>query len=216
MIKRLYFDFDGTISDARNIATTSLIETLNELGYHYNKQKALRLLGAKFEELIKELGLPASQTPRMRTKFYKHFNKKAKEGKIKLCVSTKPLYKLKKTYPLTIVSHSRKDFLTHSIKQLRIQRLFNELHGSDSFSTKDKKLRQLFKKHKIKPQEAAYIGDRYSDVLYAKKAGCHAIAIHNKCAWSSITEIKKVKPDAIIKDFRQLQKTIKELEKKHE
>ena len=73
-------------------------------------------------------------------------------------------------------------------------------------------LKKLFKDMGIKPSEAIYVGDRFSDIDFARKAGCIAIAIHNKCSWSSLAKIKKEKPDYIIRDFRSLRKIVRELE----
>jgi len=66
----------------------------------------------------------------------------------------------------------------------------------------------LFRKFGVKPSEAVYVGDRFSDVEFARKAGCVAVAIHNKCSWSSLSVIKKEKPDFIVKDFYGLKKVV--------
>ncbi len=92
-----------------------------------------------------------------------------------------------------------------SIKKLEIKGLFVKVVGADKFKYKDDALRKLFKKMKIDPQEAVYVGDRFSDVDYARDAGCLAVAIHNKCSWSDMKTIKKEKPDWIIKDFEELE-----------
>ena len=57
VIKAVFFDFDGTVSDARKIAEDSLILTLDELGFEYNRKEALELLGIKMNKILKELGL---------------------------------------------------------------------------------------------------------------------------------------------------------------
>ena len=87
--------------------------------------------------------------------------------------------------------------------------LFKEVYGAEKFSSKDKLLEKLFRKFKIKPSEAIYIGDRFSDVEYAREAGCVAVAIHNKCSWSDLKTIKKEKPDYLIGDFRGLKRILK-------
>jgi phosphoglycolate phosphatase-like HAD superfamily hydrolase len=67
----------------------------------------------------------------------------------------------------------------------------------------------LVKKYKIKPKESMYIGDRFSDVRCAKKSGCIAVGIYNKCSWSNLSLIKREKPDYIIHDFQGLKKILK-------
>ena len=58
MIKRIYLDFDGTVSDAKHIAYESLIQTLQEFEYKYDKKEAGKLLGWKMNRIFQDLGLP--------------------------------------------------------------------------------------------------------------------------------------------------------------
>ena len=69
----------------------------------------------------------------------------------------------------------------------------------------------MFKKRGLKHDEVLYIGDRFSDVQYARAAGCIAVSIYNSCSWSTLKEIKKEKPDYIIKDFYGLKKLIEKM-----
>ena len=124
----------------------------------------------------------------------------------------KPLWELKKDYPLIIISNSETSFLKASIKKLELKGLFKGIYGAEKFENKDGMLEKLFKKMKIKPSEAIYIGDRFTDIEYAQDAGCVAVAIHNKCSWSSLKLIKKEKPDYIIKDFRGLKKIVSSID----
>jgi len=185
--------------------------TLDEFGYEFDKRKALRLLGNKMQIILKGLGLKDGNLDNVRKKFYRYFTKAAVDGGIKLCVSVKPLWDLKKDYPLIVVSNSESSFLKASIKKLGLRGLFNKIYGVEKFLRKDAMLEKLFKKMKIKPSEAIYVGDRFSDIEVARDAGCIAVAIHNKCSWSSLAIIKKEKPDYIIRDFRGLKKIVREL-----
>lgn len=210
MIKAIFFDFDGTISDARKISYDSMCQTLEEFGQDFDSKKLKELMGIKTKFILKELGVKVKDIESFREKFYKHFTKAAVDGGIKLCVSVKPLWDLKeKKIPLIVVSNSKTSFLRASIKRLKINGLFDKIYGEDSFVSKDKILKKLFREMKIRPTEAIYVGDRFSDIEFAREAGCVAVAIHNMCAWSSLTQIKKEKPDYIIKDFIGLASIIK-------
>jgi len=214
MIKALFFDFDGTISDAKNISFKSMVKTLDEYGYEFNRSDLLNFMGEKIHVILKKLKISPEDINELRRHFYKHFKKGALDGGIKLCVSIKPLRALKKEgYPLIIISNSETSFLKASIRKLGIREVFNKVYGSEKFSTKDEILEKLFRKMKLKPREAMYIGDRFSDIEYAREAGCYAVAIHNKYSWSSLSTIKKEKPDFIIKDFHGLRKIIQKLNK---
>jgi len=211
MIKAIFFDFDGTISDAKKIAYLSMVKVLNENKYEFNRNELLNLMGSKMQVILKKLNLKSKDLEIVRKRFYKYIIKAALDGGIKLCVSLKPLWKLSKDYPLIVVSNSETSFLKTSIKKLKLKGLFKEIYGAEKFTKKDKMLKELFKKFRIKPHEAIYIGDRFSDIEYARKSGCVAVAIHNKCSWSNLEIIKKEKPDFIIKDFKELRKLVKDI-----
>ena len=205
--KYLFFDFDGTISDAYDISYESLKKTLDDFGYKYEKTKLKKFLGNRMETIFNKLGLDNLKIKKARRRFYGYFKKAALNGGIKLCVPIEPLFELKKKgCKLIIVSNSETSFLKASIRKLKINGLFDKVYGADKFTTKDILLEKLFRKYKIKPSNAFYVGDRFSDVEFARKAGCVAVAIHNKCSWSSLSSIKKEKPDYIIKDFGELER----------
>jgi phosphoglycolate phosphatase-like HAD superfamily hydrolase len=213
VIKALFFDFDGTISDSKKIALESFIETLEEFGYKKQKREIQKLVGEKMQIMLKHLRIKKEYT-KIRKRFYDKFEMAAKQGGIKLCVPIEPLKKLKeKNIPLIIVSNSETNFLNVSIKRLKLKKLFSKTYGADRFKTKDEMLKKLFKKMKIKPYEAMYIGDRFSDIKFAKDAGFYSVAIHNKCSWSSLETIKKEKPNFIVKDFTELKKIVFKLNK---
>ena len=212
MIKYLFFDFDGTVSDVRELAEDCLVEVFDEHGFKFNRKKAKKLLGTKMPEIFKKLGLHLSFVDNARKKFYKKMIKGVEEGKAKLCVSVKPLWKLKKRgCKFVVISNSETRFIKTSMRKLGIDKLFGEVYGAKKFGTKDELLEKLFKKYKIRPCEAAYIGDRFSDIEYAREAGCWAIAIHNKCSWSSKKDVMNEKPDFMIKDFRGLERVLRKL-----
>jgi len=211
MIKILFLDFDGTISDAYSISFKSLVRTLDDYGYEFDKSKLLNLMGDKMQTILEGLDLDTENLGAVRRRFYKYFTKEALDGGIRPCVSLKPLWKLKKDCLLIVVSNSETHFLKASIKKLGIKGLFDKVYGAEKFRKKDEMLKKLFKKFKIKSSEAIYIGDRFSDIRSARSAGCISVAIQNKCSWSDLKTIKKEKPDYIIRDFRELKKLVGKL-----
>ena len=211
VIKAIFFDFDGTISDAHGIAFKSIVRVLEEFEYEFSERKLMALMGAKMSIILKGLGVGVKDVGAIRKKFYKYFTKAAVDGGIKLCVSVKPLWELKKDYPLIVVSNSETSFLRVSIKKLGLKGLFDKFYGAEKFLHKDELLEKLFKKMGLKPGEVIYVGDRFSDIEFAREAGCVAVGINNKCAWSDLKTIKKEKPDYIIKDFYGLKKIIGEM-----
>jgi phosphoglycolate phosphatase-like HAD superfamily hydrolase len=213
-IKAVFFDFDGTISDAKVIILDSFSRTFDELGFEYDNKKLMDLIGVKMEKILVGLGLEEKYVDKVRKKFYRYLIKNVSAGGISPCVSLKPLWKMKdEGFPLFVVSNGKGSFLRASIKELKIGDLFKEVYGADKFGSKDECLRSFFKKMNIHPSEAVYVGDRFSDIEFARKAGCVSVAIHNKCSWSTLKKIKAEKPDYIVRDFYGLRKVLLELNK---
>ena len=206
MIKAIFFDFDGTISDAMEVGFDAMVRAFEDFGFEFNKKELRGLLGIKIHLILKEMGLETKNAVKVRNRFYKYFIEGIKGGEIRPCCSLKPLWELKKDYPLIVVSNSDKKALKASIRVLGLEGLFEGSYGSKNFSSKDKILKKLFRKMKIRPSEACYVGDRFSDIDFARKAGCIAIAMHNKCSISSLAQMKKEKPDVVIKNFYELRK----------
>lgn len=211
-LRYLFFDFDGTISDAKRLTYETLIQVLDNLDYKYSKSKMKKLMGWRMERILEELKINPNIADNVRKRFYNHLVKDKNLRKLKLCAPIEPLKELRKRgYKLIVISNSESSFLKASAKKLGVKKIFHKIYGADKFKTKDKLLKKLFKKYKIKPKQAAYIGDRFSDIEYAKSAHCISIAIHNACAWSTKKEILSEKPDYIIKDFEDLERLVEKI-----
>lgn len=208
MIKYLFFDFDGTISDAHNVALKSLTRVFDEYSVKFKKSKLLKLMGARKEAIFGGVGINEREIENAAIKYYDYLEHEVLNTGIKPCVSLKPLKKLSKKYKLIVVSNADTSFVNLCIEKLKIKGLFEEVYGADKFKSKEVILRKLFKKYKIKPHQAMYIGDRFSDVDYARSTGCISVAIHNKCSWSNLSDVLKEKPDFIISDFEGLKKVV--------
>jgi phosphoglycolate phosphatase len=212
MIKYIFFDFDGTVSDAKKLAYDKMSEALEEEGIKFSKTKLRKLMGAKTREIFGGLNIERNKFPEIRRSFHKKFVKGVTRKTLKLCSSPKPLYQLKgEGIKLIVLSNARKKYLVKTIKILGIRGLFTEVYGSRANKTKDQILKKLFRRYNIKPKETLYVGDRFSDINYAHKAHCHAVAIHNKCAWSTKKEILAENPDYIISDFKDLKELVEKL-----
>lgn len=211
MIKYLFFDLDGTLSDSKESSLRSILKAFERFGYTFDKQHQMKFLGDRLNVVLKDLNIGFFKLFLLKRAFWKYFTNEANEGNIRLCVPIEPLQLLHKHYPFFIISNSERGFVKSSLNTLGIQKLFDKVYGCDNFSTKEVMMKKLFKKLKVHPREVAYIGDRYSDIDYAHAAGCWAIAIHNKCSWSDLDTVKASKPDFIIRNFSELSSIIKKI-----
>jgi len=208
-VQYIFFDFDGTISDAKRLTYETLVEVLDEMDFKISRLKLKKLMGAKMPEILKGLGIGSSLIDKIRKSFYRNLVKKANLNNLKLCCDIEPLWELKKSGTrLVVLSNAEKSFLNASIKVLGIKRLFYRAYGAHKTLTKDEVLKKLFRKFRINSEDTMYVGDRFSDIEYAHQAKMLAVAIHNKCAWSTKKEILAEKPDYIISNFEDLKKLV--------
>jgi phosphoglycolate phosphatase-like HAD superfamily hydrolase len=145
MVKYIFLDFDGTISDAHSIGFKSMVRVLDEFEHEFDRVKLLELMGEKMEVIFKELGLNPGHLDSAQRRFYKYFKKEAVGGGIKLCIPVEPLWELKKQgYRLIVVSNSETSFVKLSSKKLGIKKLFYKIYGAEKFETKEELLKKLY------------------------------------------------------------------------
>lgn len=205
MVKYLFFDFDGTISDSIKLVHKSIIRILDTFYFYYSKNKFKIFISSKIKKTSKNLGLKRIPRNKIRKKFYSTIINKRKLYDLKLCCDVRSLWELKnKGYRLVVVSNSTSSFLNASIKQLGLEDLFYGVYGSESFKTKDIILKKLLRKYRIRGEETFYIGDRFSDINYARIVKMNSIAIYNECSWSSKKILLKEKPDYLITNWNEL------------
>ena len=205
MIKVIFLDFDGTLFNTHGIVIKSIIKVIDEFNYEVDKSELLGLIGERLEIIYKKIGANPGHIDSMIEKFY---DEKDKFKEIKPSVPLSPLKTLSKKVSLIIISNTETNSIKKILKKFKYENIFKEIYGADKFSSKDKKIKELIKKIKIKPIEAIYVGDRFSDVKTAKKVGCISVAINNKYSWSDLKTIKEEYPDYIIKDFKELKNLV--------
>jgi HAD superfamily hydrolase (TIGR01549 family) len=209
VVKIIFFDCDGTLVDSRVAAFDSMSEVLDEYGFEISLKTRNKYMGVKGEFFLERIGFPKKKIRRAHKKFWKIFKEKSLgENGSKLCCSVEPLKRLSKDVKLIVVSNSWESYLNRVLKNLGIRKLFCGVYGGDKFKTKDKILKKMQWMYNVLPHETLYVGDRFSDIDYAREAGCFTVGIHNKCSWSSLSRMKKEKPDFMIKDFKGLKKIV--------
>ena len=205
--KLILIDFDGTIVDSKKFHKKGLIESLNKNNIKFNKKQIPRFLGEKTITILRQLKINKNKTKLI----IEGINQEKIEHLNDIKLTKPPLFfeKLSKKKPTIIISNAEGDFIKKSLRNLKINKYFKNILGAENFKDKADGIKKMFKKYKIKPKQAVYIGDRYSDVIYGKRAGVKTIAISNKYSWSTKKELKNQNPDYLIKDLSDLNKIIR-------
>lgn len=198
MARLLIFDFDGTLARSKSLYLNAIYSSLKKSKYRISKYSIKKVLGPRLETLLPGLGINDAK----KIKFLiGEVNKIAikKSPALTACPSISSLRKILNENRCVLVTNSLTSYALPFLKKHNLN--FLEVLGSDKFSSKQQAFRMLFRKFKVKPSESIYIADRAEDVDVARDAGCKSAIISNKCSWSSLSEIKKKKPDCILRDL---------------
>ena len=127
-----------------------------------------------------------------------------------LCVKTTPYPNVKTTlqalkddgYKLAVITNKPFDFIEPILQQLELDNLFELCIGGDSLSEKKPSplpLQYMCKKFNIKPRNTLMIGDSKNDILAAKAANIHSIAV--SYGYNYGEDIRVYEPDYTVDDF---------------
>ncbi|MAH45779.1 hypothetical protein CMI37_08105 [Candidatus Pacearchaeota archaeon] len=202
--KTLFFDFDGTIVDSKEAYYDAMEENLEGWGLGRAKMDKVIDFGFSLKKTLRKLGFSWVNTWILKKKIMDKVRKRVNE--VKKCKDSGVIKGLGGRKIL--VSNSLKEFIMPVIKHLKLKGYFSEIYGADDFDDKAEFLKDYIKKKKLDEGECYYIGDRVRDVEVARKAGCRSVIVSNKCSWDSQGELKRAKPDFLIRDLDELRKLV--------
>ncbi|MEM4647715.1 MAG: HAD hydrolase-like protein [Candidatus Pacearchaeota archaeon] len=202
--KIFFIDFDGTLVDSCEAHLKSFNEIFlnNNLPpiYYY---KFIKIFGLRTEKIIKKLfpKLNNNKIKKLRNEKKKIFLEKYyKLVKIFPNVNS-TLRKLRKDYFLILFTNSSREEIKKIAKYTKLR--------LDYFDMIIKKEEINKIKNKIKNIEKFIVGDSFVDILYAKKIKAKSIIVINKDNKKILDEIKKYRPNYIIKNFYDILKIVK-------
>jgi len=209
MTKLLIFDFDGTIADTKSAYYSSIYRNLEKKGLGKKEISMLIDEGLSLRATLDKIGLGFISRWVLHRKIINEV--KYYSNEIHKCKNVSYIKEIKQKKIL--VSNSLEEFILPILNHLHLKKYFKEIYGADDFSEKGKFISNYLRKHKILPEESAYIGDRVADVKLARNIGCTGIIVSGKCAWNSKKELDQASPDFIIGDFSELKKVLAHLDK---
>lgn len=192
----IIFDFDGVLVKSKSLYLKAICLVFRRKGYNTPKNEIAYALGNRIEKLLSMIGVNKG-VKRIRKEMNDYVIKRA--GSLKPCpfiseVNKIPCIKI-------VVSNSVKRYMVPFIRRYKLN--FREIIGPE-LSSKEEIFRKLFRKYKIRPSEAYYVGDRAADALIARKVGCRSIIISNKYSWDSRKKILEKNPDAVVSNLKEL------------
>lgn len=209
-IKLIIFDLDGTLLDVYERYARAYIEALDIS--EKNKKKIIRM---------KRRG----KTPLQIIEAFLD-NKGKKEVECYDDMRKRLLYSarlLKKDKPFKGINHALEALKNKNIilailtlrpkgttiKQLKIfnlERYFDKIveieNKNSSFKAKQIGIKSILEYYKIQPSQAIVVGDTKYDILAGNKCGITTVGVLS--GFSNFTELKKLRPNYILKDVNEL------------
>lgn len=162
-IKSVLFDFDGTIVDTIGAALDIYNKMADQKGYKKIKSSevpAYKKMGVR--KISQELNVPFSSIPslaaKLRKQIYLHMRELRPVDGLKEALLD--LYE-RGTFMGIVTSNSKKN-VKRFLKANDLE-VFQFIHCDKSIWGKARVLKKVFKKYKIAPHEACYIGDEVRD-----------------------------------------------------
>ncbi|MBU2416361.1 HAD hydrolase-like protein [Patescibacteria group bacterium] len=195
--KIIIFDFDGVIVDSFDVAfEVNRLARPTITRERYQAKFNGNIADAKYEdEKVREIDF-----------FYEHGERFKKLG-IKQDIK-EALVSLSKDHKLFIVSSTINSIIEEYLNRHGLLDSFTEILGFDVETSKVKKFNMIFEKHNVSPSQAIFLTDTSGDIEEAMEAKINFI-VGILGGYQDEDNLKKAKPNAIVKDFNNFFSLIK-------
>ena len=195
MVKYIVFDFDGTLANSLELFIAGYNDLAAKEGYREVKIEDIDFLSKMtIPERCRHLNFPMRNIPVAATKIYRYLRKSEKGLPLYSGIQDMLDQLNQQGLKLAIISSNATDIISRSLKTHQIDYIDDILCSKHIFS-KDKLMKKLMNKYKLKPSDVLYVGDEERDILASKKAGIKVVWV----AWGYDDEeiALKAKPDFI-------------------
>ncbi|MBN2517860.1 MAG: HAD family hydrolase [Candidatus Altiarchaeota archaeon] len=208
MYKALLFDMDGTLVDTFDLIYSSFNKALEENGKRTLTKSEFkeRLFGKPVDSTLPGLLDVDSkeEAKRILKSFEIYWLRDLKKVKVFKNVFI-TLQRLKGMgLKLGVVSTSPRDVIEETLRETSVYPFFDVIIGEEDVKMKKphkEPVASALKLLRVRPCDAAFVGDTIYDMQAAKSAGCEAILVlngHNKDV------LKSFKPDRVIGSIEEL------------
>ncbi len=202
-MKIAVFDFDGTLTDTKELYINAIYNSLKSHSFIHPKKAVEAALGPKLEMTLENI---QKFLPKTIFSIKSHVNDaiSKKAGAIKLCPHVpESLKKLKeKGYTILLLTNSTGKFVRLILKKNKILKYFDRLFYAENFTSKENAIKAIAKSYKISTSEIIYVADKLSDVRIAEDIGCR-IFIVLACSWDR-KYFTKHRKEYVIKSMKEL------------
>lgn len=204
--KTIIFDFDGTIADSLPVVLDIYKELLpgKKKITHEEIHKLRRM---PLQKITAELGISMWKLP-----FLLRRGRKLMKARIHTLEIFPDIAKVIKKlhtdgYALYLVSSNSTENVQMFLREKQLLQYFIEARGFPGLHKKEKALKKLTKRHKLDLNHAYYVGDEVRDMVAAKRASMHTVAV----TWGFNDEelLQETGPDMLVRKPKELLKKFK-------
>ncbi|MBL8029810.1 MAG: HAD family hydrolase [Candidatus Doudnabacteria bacterium] len=222
MIKLVAFDWNGTLLSDSLTATNADNKVLTEFGLKpITLQKFRECFDMPIQKYWVSLGFDEkfflANSKTIHWNFNKYYEPMA--DKCRTRAGARELLKYLKQEKIGAVIYSNHIIpaIEKQLKRLKLNNYFEQILARPSehdFShmhnrSKEQKLVDYIKKHKLKPEEVLSVGDTEEEIEIGKQHGFYTAAITG--GYNTAARLKKHKPDFLIHTLRSLVTTVKNI-----
>jgi HAD superfamily hydrolase (TIGR01549 family) len=205
-MKLVIFDFDGVISDSAGVHRKAYGKTFRFFGKKFPVKTDAdfrKWYDSHWENNYLRSGFSEKEMEKAKVKYWTFID----YSKAKAFAGIRGVLRelRKKGFKLAIVSTTRSEFVTKSLRGSGLEKLFNLILFANK-SEKKKAIAVVLKKFGVKKRNAVMVGDTPADVEGAKGNGIKSIAV--SYGWNPLFKLKEAKPDAIARKPGEILKAI--------
>ncbi len=209
MIKNIFFDLDGTLSDSSEGVLRSFNYALDKMGGNLiTKNEVGKYIGPKLTDSFKFLlNLKSEEEALKAVDFFREDYVVTGYKINKLYPGIKELLtELKKNnYRLFVATSKREDVATNIINFFKLTHYFKKIYGGGTTKTKEELLNLILSENSLKPDECVMIGDTDFDFQAAKSNNILSIGV----TWGYGSENELKNADFIVSNPEEILKWLK-------
>ncbi len=202
MIKTVIFDFDGVIHNTLEIA----FKVNKKLNPHLTIEEYKNFFNGNF---YKSAGiLKGDKKLKSSNEFFELQEIEFNSLKIEKAI-WENILKIKNNYDLFIITSNREKTLRNYFERNNLSKVFKEILGFETHTSKVEKFKMLMKKYGITKDNCVFVTDTLGDILEAHKVGLRTIAVD--FGFHERKRLEKGNPLTIISKFEEILPAIQNL-----